>query len=347
MNKYIFDCDLSGLEKVCITWGEPEYRALQIWEGLYQQYWETPQQFSPLPLDMRDRLQDEFTFSHLEPVDQCQANDRLTHKTAFRLPDGPTIEVVLMRYTDRNTLCISSQAGCAMGCEFCATGQMGFQRHLSSGEIVEQVVYYARTLEAQKESLTNVVFMGMGEPFHNYDAVMEAIQRLRHPQGMNLGARRFTISTVGIVPKIRQFAHENTQVNLAVSLHAVDDELRSSMMPINKTYPVSELLDACKEYVSITNRRISFEWALIQGVNDTPEQARNLAALIRGMLAHVNIIPLNPTEGYGFAATTEERAGVFQKILIEQGVSCTIRERRGIDIQAGCGQLARKYSSEE
>lgn len=346
MNKYIFDYDLSSLEKICTAWGEPAYRASQIWEGLYQQYWDTPQQFSPLPLDLRDRLQVEFAFSHLKPVEQIQSSDRLTQKTAFRLPDGPVIEVVLMRYADRNTVCISSQSGCAMGCEFCATGQMGFRRHLSSGEIVEQVVYYARALNTQQESLTNVVFMGMGEPFHNYDAVMEAIQRLRHPQGMNMGARRFTISTVGIVPRIRQFAQENTQVNLAVSLHAVDDALRSSMMPINQTYPVSELLEACKEYVSVTNRRISFEWALIQGVNDTPEQARNLAALIQDMLAHVNIIPLNPTEGYEGAATSEERAKVFQEILTEQGVSCTIRERRGIDIQAGCGQLASKYTSE-
>jgi 23S rRNA (adenine2503-C2)-methyltransferase len=340
MNKYIFDYDLPDLEKICTAWGEPEYRALQIWEGLYQQYWESPELFSTLPLELRDRLQDEFTFSHLNPVDQIQSGDRLTQKTAFRLPDGPAIEVVLMRYTDRNTVCISSQSGCAMGCKFCATGQMGFLRDLSSGEIVEQVVYYARALEPHQESLTNIVFMGMGEPFHNYQAVMEAIQRLRHPQGMNVGARRFTISTVGIVPMIRQFAHQDTQVNLAVSLHTVDDSLRSALMPINNKYPVSELLDACQEYVSLTNRRISFEWALIQDVNDTPEEAHRLAELIQGMLAHVNIIPLNPTDGYEGASTTKERARAFQEILIDHGVSCTIRERRGMDIQAGCGQLA-------
>ncbi len=342
MNNYIYDYDLSNLEDIFTAWGEPDYRALQIWKGLYQQYWDHPQQFTTFPLELRDRLRREFTFSHLNPVKKIQSSDRMTQKTLFRLPDGPAIEVVLMRYAGRNTVCISSQSGCAMGCEFCATGQMGFRRHLSSGEIVEQVVYYARELKAQRDALTNVVFMGMGEPFDNYQAVMEAIRQLRHPQGMNLGARRFTISTVGIIPGIRRFGREDTQVNLAVSLHAVDDELRSSMMPINKKYPVQELFDACKEYVSITNRRITFEWALIQGVNDTQEQAGRLAEMIQGMLAHVNIIPLNPTAGYEGASTTEERARAFQKVLIDHGVSCTIRERRGIDIQAGCGQLASK-----
>jgi len=340
MNNYIYDFSLSDLENLVLSWGEPEYRAIQIWEGLYQQYWDDPQKFTTFPLELRKKLNDTFTFRHLEPVDQVQSQDQKTKKVLFSLPDQSPIETVLMRSQNRNTVCISSQSGCALGCNFCATGQMGFQRDLSSGEIVEQVVYFARILNTHQEPLTNVVFMGMGEPFLNYPAVMESIRRLQHSQGMNIGARRFTISTVGIVPKIHRFARENTQINLAISLHAVDDELRSSMMPINHRYPVSDLISACKEYISRTNRRVTFEWALIQGVNDSPEQAKDLATLLKGMLAHVNIIPLNPTEGYSGTSTTQERVNVFQRTLLEAGITCTIRKPRGIDIQAGCGQLA-------
>jgi 23S rRNA (adenine2503-C2)-methyltransferase len=263
-----------------------------------------------------------------------------TQKTLFRLPDGEPIETVRMRYKRRRTLCISSQAGCAMGCVFCATGQMGFRRNLSSGEIVEQVVHYARILEAKEQRVTNVVVMGMGEPFHNYEATLNAIERLNHPEGMNLGARRFTISTVGLVPAIRRFTQEDLQVNLAVSLHAVDDDLRASMLPINHKYPLDELMDACRKYTQKTSRRITFEWALIRDVNDSVQQARKLGELIQDMLAHVNVIPLNPTQGYEGQATTRERAEAFQAELARYNVPCTIRVRRGIDIQAGCGQLA-------
>lgn len=343
MNKYVYDLDLNEFEEIFTSWGEPEYRGTQMWKGLYQHFWREPEDFTTFSLELRDRLSAVFSFTHLIPVDLAQSSDQTTQKALFRLPDQQAIETVLMHYDDRNTVCISSQSGCAMGCDFCATGQMGFQRHLSSGEIVEQVVYYARKLANQGERLTNVVFMGMGEPFHNYEKVMEAIDRLRHPQGMNMGSRRFTISTVGIVPKIRRFAREESQVNLAVSLHSVDDERRSSMMPVNKKYPISDLMEACREYVDRTNRRITFEWALIQGVNDSPEQAGKLASLIGDMISHVNIIPLNPTEGYHGEATTMDRARKFQSVLIERGVPCTIRERRGIDIQAGCGQLASKH----
>jgi 23S rRNA (adenine2503-C2)-methyltransferase len=227
-----------------------------------------------------------------------------------------------------------------MGCVFCATGQMGFQRNLSSGEIVEQVIYYARMLHTQAEKVTNIVIMGMGEPFHNYDATMQAIDRLNHPEGLALGARRFTISTVGLVPAIRRFTAEQRQVNLAISLHAVDDDLRSSMLPINKKYPVSELLQSCHEYIEKTHRRITFEWALIRDVNDNLDQARKLAALLQGMLCHVNVIPLNPTQKYNGQATTRLRALEFRSELERKGIPCSIRLRRGIDIQAGCGQLA-------
>ena len=227
-----------------------------------------------------------------------------------------------------------------MGCVFCATGQMGFRRHLSSGEIVAQVMHYARQLHDNGDAVTNVVLMGMGEPFHNYDNTMAAIDRLNDPEGYNFGARRFTISTVGLVPAIRRFTAEKRQVNLAVSLHAAEDELRASMLPVDKRYPVDELLEACRDYVAVTGRRITFEWALVNGINDTPAQAHLLAGKLKGLLCHVNAIPLNPTRGYSGQATTRARAGNFKEILERSGIPCTIRLRRGIDIQAGCGQLA-------
>jgi 23S rRNA (adenine2503-C2)-methyltransferase len=229
-----------------------------------------------------------------------------------------------------------------MGCVFCATGQMGFKRHLTSGEIAAQVLYYAHLLSQEGLQVTNIVVMGMGESFHNYTNTLSAIDRLNDPLGYNFGARRFTISTSGLVPAIRRFSDERRQFNLAVSLHAVDDDLRSSMMPINKKYNVEELLDACHYYIDRTGRRLTFEWALINGVNDTPEQARKLSQKLKGMLCHVNAIPLNPTNGYSGKSTTHERAVAFKGALDQAGIPCTIRIRRGIDIQAGCGQLAIK-----
>ena len=285
-------------------------------------------------------LAENLEFKALSLATTLNSSDGKTVKSLFKLPDGKSIEAVLMRYEKRNTLCISSQAGCAMGCVFCATGQMGFKRHLSSGEIVAQVMYYAFLLHGENAVVTNVVLMGMGEPFHNYDNTLAAIDRLNDPQGYNFGARRFTISTVGLVPAIRHFAAEKRQVNLAISLHAADDDLRTSMLPVNKRYPIDELLAACREYIAATGRRVTFEWALINEVNDNPEQAILLASKLKGMLCHVNAIPLNPTLGYSGQATTRERAEKFKQILNEHGIPCTIRLRRGIDIQAGCGQLA-------
>ncbi len=240
----------------------------------------------------------------------------------------------------RNTICISSQAGCAMGCVFCATGQMGFGRHLSRGEIVAQVMHYARLLDENGERVTNVVVMGMGEPFHNYDNTLGAIDQLNDADGFNFGARRFTVSTVGLAPSIRRFANEQRQVNLAVSLHAAEDDMRLSMMPVDKRYPIAEVMDACRYYVAKTGRRVTFEWALIHGLNDTPEIARRLASLLKGLNCHVNAIPLNPTTGYSGKATDRQRAEKFRETLEQAGVPCTIRMRRGIDIAAGCGQLA-------
>ncbi|MGD0750820.1 MAG: 23S rRNA (adenine(2503)-C(2))-methyltransferase RlmN [Anaerolineales bacterium] len=337
--KLVYDLTLSELVSLMIEWNEPVYRARQIWQGLYRQYWNSPAKFTNIPTSLRTRLAETLEFNVLTLVTTLTSSDGQTVKSLFKLSDGKSIEAVLMRYKKRNTLCISSQAGCAMGCVFCATGQMGFKRHLSSGEIVAQVMYYARQLYEENTAVTNVVLMGMGEPFHNYENTLAAIDRLNDPQGYNLGARRFTISTVGLIPAIRRFATEKRQINLAISLHAADDDLRTSMLPVNKRYPIDELLAACREYIAVTGRRITFEWALINGVNDTPDQAILLAKKLKGLLGHVNAILLNPTLGYSGQATSHERAEKFRQILEEHGIPCTIRLRRGIDIQAGCGQL--------
>jgi 23S rRNA (adenine2503-C2)-methyltransferase len=335
-----YDLDLPDITNLLASWGEPAYRAKQIWEGLYRHFYNSPSQFSNLPKSLREKMAGELDFVGIQPVRYLDSSDGQTRKTLFKLHDGQVIEAVLMRYDKRRTLCISTQAGCAMGCVFCATGQMGFKRHLSSGEIVAQVMYYARMLRGEEQTVTNIVVMGMGEPFHNYDNTMLAVDRLNDSNGYNFGARRFTISTVGLVPMIKRFADEKRQVNLAISLHAAEDDLRVSMLPVNKKYNIEEVLNACRYYVGQTGRRVTFEWALINGINDTPEQARKLAAKLKGLLCHVNAIPLNPTKGFEGQATTRERGIKFKETLEQAGIPCTIRIRRGIDIQAGCGQLA-------
>jgi len=350
----IYNLSLPEISSLLEEWGEPAYRARQIWHGLYHSYWKFPEGFTNLPSGLRHKLAGSLEYNFPAPISTLQSSDGETVKTLFQLHDGKAIETVLMKYDHllsplqvdrhatgqgRRTLCVSTQVGCAMGCVFCATGQMGFNRHLSSGEIVAQVIYYARLLYAQGEVVTNVVVMGMGEPFHNYHNTMAAIERLNDPDGFNFGSRRFTISTVGLIPAIRRFAAAKTQCNLAISLHSADDTLRSSMLPVNKRYPIDELLEASRDYVAATGRRITFEWALVDGVNDTPAQAHLLVSKLKGMLCHVNAIPLNPTMGYSGKATTRKRAHIFQNILSRSGIPCTIRLRRGLDIKAGCGQL--------
>jgi 23S rRNA (adenine2503-C2)-methyltransferase len=262
------------------------------------------------------------------------------------------VETVLMLYDRRQTGCISTQSGCGIGCRFCATGQMGLRRSLTGGEIAAQALYLARLLRAEGKPLTNLVLMGMGEPFLNYDATLAAIARLTDPEGYGFGARRITVSTVGIVPGIERFTREHSQVNLALSLHAADDELRSSLIPVNRTYPIASLFRACDEYIRATNRRVSLEWALIAGVNDSPAQAERLAAHIRKALAkplvHVNLIPLNRTGKFDGLPSQADRVAAFRAVLEEERIACTVRVARGVDIAAGCGQLAgmKKDSSE-
>ncbi len=319
------------------SWGEPRFRAKQLWGWLYDQRVATFDAMRNLPATLKQRLREETILGTLELSAEQQSGDG-TVKRLYQLPDGQYIESVLMEYDDdRRTACISTQAGCAMGCVFCATGQMGFARHLTATEIFEQAVYFARDLEARGERLSNIVLMGMGEPFHNYDASLDAIRRLMRDLG--IGARHITVSTVGLVPKIRQFADEGLQVKLAVSLHAATDEERSALLPVNKRYPLNELIDACHEYVTKSGRRMTFEWTLIQGENDTVEQAETLGRLLHGLRCHVNVIPLNPTTGFDGDPSAMERIKTFIDTLQHYGIPATMRVRRGIDIDAGCGQL--------
>ncbi len=265
--------------------------------------------------------------------------DGFTRKFLLTLDDGQTIETVLMRYSGRHTACVSTQAGCAMGCVFCATGQMGFVRHLRPGEIVAQVLHANRALAASGARLRNLVLMGMGEPLHNYDSVMTALEIISDTGGINIGPSRISISTVGVVPGILRLAEERRPYGLAVSLHGASEEERSALVPASKRWPLAELIAACRHYCEVMDAKIFFEWTLIAGKNDSVETARRLVALLAGIRSHVNLIPLNPTHGFDGTATAAQAAREFSHTLQEAGIPSTIRQRRGIDVAAGCGQL--------
>lgn len=340
MSNLILDLTLDEITAWLAENAQPRFRAAQVWQGLYQHCFADFDQFSNIPKALKQALEQAFAIQPLTDLRHVVSKDGLTEKTLFSLLDGERIETVLMRYDTRNTLCISTQSGCAMGCAFCATGQMGFKRHLSAGEIIAQVLHFERHLRANEDHLTNIVVMGMGEPFHNYDATLSAIRTLNDPNGFNMGARRFTISTVGLIPQIQRFAEEDLQVNLAISLHAAEDALRSSIVPINRTFPIAKLMEACRYYTQKTNRRITFEYALIAGVNDSQDHAYALANLLKGMLCHVNLISLNPSPAYAKPGSKAEQVKAFAEILNAKHIQTTVRLRRGIEIQAGCGQLA-------
>ena len=313
--------------------GEPGYRVEQVWDGLYRRGLE-PADLSNVPKALRARL-DERLPTALAEVARVVADDGDTTKFLWELDGGARVETVLMHYDDRTTVCVSTQAGCAMACGFCATGQAGFERHLRTGEIVEQVVRARR--DAGGRRVSNVVFMGMGEPLANYESTWEAVHRLHDDLG--IGARHLTLSTVGLVPGIRRLASADLPVNLAVSLHAADDELRDELVPINRRYPLHALEEACADYVRATHRRLSFEWAMISGVNDRFVDAERLAGLARRLRAHVNLIPLNATPGYAVRGSSRNRVHAFAEDLRDRGVNVTIRDTRGSDIDAACGQL--------
>jgi 23S rRNA (adenine2503-C2)-methyltransferase len=366
MTRSLYDLGPGQLETLVAEAGEPPYRARQLAHWLDRRRQPDPRAMTNLPRSLRARLSERFAEAGLA-VDQHQAgDDGWTHKLLFRLPGGDAVESVLMLYPPagtrpeddweggprgRATVCISSQAGCAMGCTFCATGQFGFTRHLSAGEIVEQVARVSTLLPelrpgpAAPDHLTNVVFMGMGEPFANPDATWAAAYRLH--RGFGLSARAITISTVGLVPGIRRAAAEPLPVNLAVSIHAADDGTRDRLVPVNRTWPIAELLAAVGDYVAATRRRVSFEYALMAGVNDDLEQAARLGRLLArlrvpgsgGHAAHVNLIPYNPTPGTGFSPPSRSAVRRFRDAVAASGVPVSVRANRGVGIDAACGQL--------
>ncbi len=356
----ILDLGRSELEREIVdSFGQSRYRAKQIWQALHRECIDDFDVITTLPKALRNELSERYSIDPLEKVLHLTSRDGSTDKALFRLPDGELIETVLMRYKAdghrkaRKTVCVSTQAGCALGCTFCATGQQGFRRQLSVGEIVAQIIFMQRIAltedraeveDGQRDlgsvqGVTNVVFMGMGEPLANYDNAMAAIRSINDANGLAIGARHITLSTVGLAPQIIQLAGENIQINLAVSLHAPDDETRSETMPINRRYPLSVLLDACRRYVESTDRRIFFEYVLLKGQNDTISHARKLGNLLSGMLCHVNLIPVNPTSDGPYERTSRDDAELFQVELRRFGVPSTVRIEKGIDIDAGCGQL--------
>ena len=343
----LLDLDLPELTKLIGDLGQPAFRAKQVWGWLYQKFAANYSEMTNLPRTLVSQLAEHARLAPLEVVVEKVAHDKQTRKVLFRLADGAEIESVLMLYPDRATVCVSTQVGCAMGCTFCATGQLGLTRNLQPGEIIQQVLHFERFLTHSDDPtatlghkrVSNLVFMGMGEPLANYVNLWKAIRRFHDSDGVNLSARKMTVSTVGLAPMIRRFAEEDLPVGLAISLHAANDTLRGSMLPVNQRFPLSVLLEACREYIAKTNRRLSFEYTLVEGENDSPAAARELGTLLQGMLCHVNLIPMNPVPGSGQRGSGNERIRAFQAELDHFGIPNSVRSEKGRDIQAACGQL--------
>ena len=345
--RHLADLDPTERRQAVEALGQPAYRADQLSRHYFGRLADDPAVMTDLPAGVREHLVAALLPTLLSPVRQLECDDGTTRKTLWRAFDGALVESVLMRYPDRITMCVSSQAGCGMACPFCATGQAGLTRNLSTAEIVEQVLAGARTcargeLPGGAGRVSNVVFMGMGEPMANYTAVIGAVRRLTSPapDGLGLAQRHVTVSTVGLVPAIDRLTAEGLQVTLAVSLHAPDDELRDTLVPVNTRWKVAEVLDAAWRFAATTKRRVSIEYALIRDINDQPERAHALAGLLRGRLAHVNLIPLNPTPGSVWTASRAADEHAFVRILRSAGVSTTVRDTRGREIDGACGQLA-------
>ena len=361
-NTDLLSLTLPQLQAWLVERGEAPFRAKQLYNWLYRHLATDFAEMTNLPASLRARLTAEASIGPMVVCSELHSKDDRTRKILLELADGKLVESVLMLYpplgesSARATVCVSSQAGCAFGCTFCATGQMGFDRHLSAGEIVSQVLYFARELRAAPwtaaglpnsapiDHITNIVLMGMGEPLHNYENVLQALRILNSPDGFNLGARHMTVSTVGLVPAIRKLSQEPLQVNLAISLHAPTDELRSQTMPINRKYPLSELLAAVQDYIAATGRQVTFEYVLLAGVNDTPEYAHRLGELLAPLkqFAHVNCIPVNATSA-SYITPGPSAIRAFRDILFEHGVSNSVRAERGDDIAAACGQLRTRF----
>ncbi|MCL5074561.1 MAG: 23S rRNA (adenine(2503)-C(2))-methyltransferase RlmN [Chloroflexi bacterium] len=363
----ILGLSLFELGELLQSWGEPDFRAKQIYQWIYQELTFDFRQMSNLPKALREKLATRATIQTLTPIQEWKTPDGLTTKTLFRLPDNNTVEAVLLLYPARErertrpaitveskdgmarrTVCVSTQVGCGIGCPFCATGRDGLIRNLRANEIVGQVLHFAQRLAVtygRESRVTNLVLMGQGEPLANFEATWRAIETLNSPYGFNLGARHVTISTAGIPPRIKELSTRPLQVGLAVSLHAPNDALRNELVPLNKKYPIATLLEACREYIFRTHRRITFEYAPIAGVNDGPREARQLAALLSGFLCHVNLIPLNPTPGSRYQPSPPHRVLAFKTELERQGIATTVRAERGSHIEAACGQLRARRGS--
>ncbi|MET7878627.1 23S rRNA (adenine(2503)-C(2))-methyltransferase RlmN [Micromonospora profundi] len=345
--QHLADLDLAGRQALVTELGEPAFRARQVSNHYFGRLVRDPQEMTDLPAATRERLAGQLLPTLLNPVRELACDDGATRKALWRLHDGALVESVLMGYPDRVTVCISSQAGCGMACPFCATGQAGLTRNLSTAEIVDQAVYLAGVAASgavvgSPARLSHVVFMGMGEPLANYNRVIAAIRRLVSPapEGLGLSQRHITVSTVGLVPAIRRLASEDLSVTLALSLHAPDDDLRDELVPVNQRWKVAEVLDAAWDYAARTGRRVSIEYAMIKDVNDQPWRADLLGRLLAGKLAHVNLIPLNPTPGSRWDASSKPVEREFVRRLRDAGVSTTVRDTRGREIDGACGQLA-------
>ncbi len=374
MKPALYNTTLPELETLMHTWGQPAFRARQLYRQAYIKLNTDIATMTDLPLALRTQLVTNMHITQLRLLHERSTDNGETRKALFDISDdaddtndtaATTIETVLMTYADRTTVCVSTQSGCAMGCSFCATGKMGLVRNLSSGEIVEQVLWAARqsqhhhngteteSKKPERQHL-NVVFMGMGEPFANYDAWWAAVERLHDPHGFNLGARRMTVSTVGLVPGIQRLAEERIPINLAISLHAPNDTLRNELVPINQRYPLADVLKAARAYVERTGRRVSFEYVLLQGYNDTPQHAQMLGDTLRRFanpkqpfLYHVNLIPWNPVPGIPLDRSRREHAVAFQDALQERSIASTVRVERGLEIAAACGQLAGTHTTKK
>ena len=334
--KKIRDYTLEELETELINLGEKKYRAKQIFAWLYKSL-RSFDEMTDLPKELIEKLKNNFILNCIE-IETFQKSKDGTIKYLLKLSDGNKIESVLMQYKYGYTVCVSNQVGCKMGCNFCASAKIGYIRDLTPAEIIGQI------LEIEKKEnvkVSNIVFMGIGEPFDNYDNVLKAIRIINDPKGLNIGARHISISTCGLVDKILRFSEENIQCNLCISLHSSRDDVRSGMMPVNKKYNILEIMNACKKYIEKTNRRITFEYALVDGVNDSKEDAIHLAKLLRGMLCHVNLIPINKIKDGKYEKSTTERIMAFRDTLNEKGIVATIRRELGSDISAACGQLVR------
>lgn len=342
----LYDFNYEQIQEYALSKGWKKFRGHQIFQWLYRKRVTSIEDMSDISKDTRELLKEEFIISPLTLRDLQVSSDGTT-KFLFALEDGSLIESVMMVFDYGNSVCVTTQVGCNMGCAFCASGLTKKQRDLTSGEIVAQIMYVQRYLDEKEERLSHIVVMGTGEPFDNYDNMMNALATVNHDRGLGIGARHITISTCGVVPNIYEFAKEHTQYNLAISLHAPNDELRNQLMPINRAYPLKELFDAIHTYCDENNRRLTFEYILLKDVNDTKQCAKQLANLVRGLNAYVNLIPYNAVDEKGFQGVDHAHAMIFYDTLMKLGVRCTIRKEHGGDIDAACGQLRVKHLKKE